>query len=490
MKINTGAGDTSAADLALLTLIALPATIGFATATQAHLTWQWPASSALLYAMYLCWLAHGQAGADRGKVLLLGLRMQAQALIQFFAFAAMIACAMALAGVVGAKLDPADPLWPRMALPHVLALAGVLAKVALVASICLAWARFHFFRRAGAKIAALAEAGFNHRVIAFPAAPAVVTESLLRHIDRLGHQGAPRFHRMLVEANVRMAALQADGRTAFTLTWSNSSVRMKLIPLQAPNGGTDLQIDFELRGGSHKLELFANPVDVQMLMNFMQTQVFQRMSSELILSNAMTRQNTLRAQAVESQLRILQAQIEPHFLFNTLANVRHLYRSSVESGEEMMDHLIVYLRSTLEELRSEASTVGKEMDLILHYLAIMKIRMGERLSYGFIVPDALTHHDFPPAMLISLVENSIKHGLHDKVHGKLTISCERDGDHLRVSVADNGAGFSSVGGTGVGLSNIRQRLEAMHGNRAWLEVGAQADGGFIASVTVPYEGKQ
>ncbi|MET0857922.1 MAG: ATP-binding protein, partial [Telluria sp.] len=97
-------------------------------------------------------------------------------------------------------------------------------------------------------------------------------------------------------------------------------------------------------------------------------------------------------------------------------------------------------------------------------------------------------HPFPPAMLISLVENSIKHGLHDKAHGKLTISCERDGAHLRVSVADNGAGFSSVGGTGVGLSNIRQRLEAMHGNRAWLEVGARADGGFISSVTVPYEG--
>jgi len=249
-------------------------------------------------------------------------------------------------------------------------------------------------------------------------------------------------------------------------------------------------VNVGLRGGIYKLELFPNPVDVQALMNFLRTHVFQPMSSELVLSNAVTKQNTLRPQAVESQLRILQAQIEPHFLFNTLANVRHLYRSSVDAGEEMMDHLIVYLRSTLEELRSDASTVGKEMDLILHYLAIMKIRMGERRSYGFIVPDGLSAHNFPPAMLISLVENSIKHGLHDRSNGKLTISCERDGQHLRVTVADNGAGFSSVEGSGVGLSNIRQRREAMHGNRAWLEVGASADGGFISSVMVPYEGNE
>jgi signal transduction histidine kinase len=481
MKIKTGTGDTSVADIGLLTLIAIPAALGFAFASKAEFLWQWLGAAALLYAMYLCWLG-------RGKVLMLGVRMQVQAFSQFVAFAALIVCAVALAGVVGARLDPQDPLWPRMAIPQVVMLAGALAKVALVASICLAWARFHFFRRNGAKFADLADAGFNHRVIAFPAAPAVVTESLLRHVDRLGHQSASRFTRMFVESTVSLATSQVDGRTAFVLTWKNTAVRMKLIPLQVSGGATDLHVHFELRGGTHKLELFANPVDVHLLMNFMQAQVFQRMSSELILSNAMTRQNTLRAQAVESQLRILQAQIEPHFLFNTLANVRHLYRSSVESGEEMMDHLIVYLRSTLEELRSDASTVGKEMDLILHYLAIMKIRMGDRLSYGFIVPDALSQHPFPPAMLISLVENSIKHGLHDKAHGKLTISCERDGAHLRVSVADNGAGFSSVGGTGVGLSNIRQRLEAMHGNRAWLEVGAQADGGFISSVTVPYEG--
>ena len=151
----------------------------------------------------------------------------------------------------------------------------------------------------------------------------------------------------------------------------------------------------------------------------------------------------------------------------------------------MMDHLIVYLRSTLEELRSDVSTVGKEMDLALHYLAIMKIRMGERLAYSFISPEGTATVAFPPAMLISLVENAIMHGLNNRPDGKLTISASREGQHLRVTVHDNGAGFSSVQGSGVGLSNIRQRLEAMYGTRAWLEVGAMATGGFMASIIIP-----
>ena len=189
--------------------------------------------------------------------------------------------------------------------------------------------------------------------------------------------------------------------------------------------------------------------------------------------------------ALEMQLRILQAQIEPHFLFNTLANVRHLYRSSTEEGEGMLDHLITYLRSVMQDLRSDTSTVAQEFDLVMHYLAIMKIRMGERLSYSFSNPASLAQTDFPPAMLVSLVENAIKHGLHAHEHGELQISATQVADELHVAVADNGPGFSSVQGTGVGLSNIRQRLEAMYGDRARLEVGAPAGGGFTATIVVP-----
>jgi sensor histidine kinase YesM len=123
----------------------------------------------------------------------------------------------------------------------------------------------------------------------------------------------------------------------------------------------------------------------------------------------------------------------------------------------------------------------------MHYLAIMQIRMGERLAFRFSVPDALLEHPMPPAMLISLVENAIKHGIANSRHGEIALSAATDGAALRVSVVDNGAGFSSVGGTGVGLSNIRQRLEAMYGSRAWLEVGVPEQGGFSATIVIPLD---
>ena len=123
----------------------------------------------------------------------------------------------------------------------------------------------------------------------------------------------------------------------------------------------------------------------------------------------------------------------------------------------------------------------------MHYLTIMQIRMGDRLAYRFTVPDTLLKHPMPPAMLISLVENAIKHGLANVSRGEIVLSAASDGTSLRVSVADNGAGISSVGGTGVGLSNIRQRLEALYGSRAWLEVGAPLEGGFVATIVIPLE---
>ena len=177
--------------------------------------------------------------------------------------------------------------------------------------------------------------------------------------------------------------------------------------------------------------------------------------------------------------------MEPHFLFNTLANVRQMYRSEPAGAEAMMDHLIGYLRSTLADLRTDMSTVARELDLVMHYLEIMKVRMGGRLAYTFVLGDDVAALEFPPAMLVSLAENAVIHGLRDKGEGVITISAQRDGAWLRVQVSDNGHGFSSVQGSGVGLSNIRQRLEAVYGQRARLEVGALREGGFAASIMLP-----
>jgi signal transduction histidine kinase len=359
------------------------------------------------------------------------------------------------------------------------------AQLAFVLSISVSWWRCLSLQRNGADFGALFDGTFNEKRIAVAAACNTASILLDKHVERLMSTMTPRFSRMFYQANISVIRTQKEGGQSYTLTWALLPVRVIVTLVAVGGAAAELRVRCELRGGIHRLELFPNPVVALYVMRYLQTNLLEPLTSELALSGAVRKQDELRHQAVESQLRILQAQIEPHFLFNTLANVRHLYRSSVDEGESMIDHLIVYLRSTLEELRSDVSTVGKEMDLVLHYLAIMKIRMGEKLSYSFINSDDVVKMAFPPAMLISLVENAIMHGLTDKQDGKLTVTAVREEQHLRLTVLDNGAGFSSAQGTGVGLSNIRQRLEAIYGNRAWLEVGALATGGFMASIVIP-----
>lgn len=235
----------------------------------------------------------------------------------------------------------------------------------------------------------------------------------------------------------------------------------------------------------YTLEWIPNPMEALAALDQMRVNVFDPLGSEFALQAARERQERLRHQATEMQLRILQAQVEPHFLFNTMANLRHLYRTDIASGEDMLNHLISYLRGAMDDLRCEVSTVGKELDLALHYLAIIKIRMGERLSYSFVQHDEVGAAPFPAAMLISLIENAVKHGLRDMSHGELRITAGREDGCIRLSVYDNGPGFSTVSGTGLGLSNIRQRLDTIHGHRARLEVGALPDGGFLSSIVVP-----
>jgi hypothetical protein len=207
--------------------------------------------------------------------------------------------------------------------------------------------------------------------------------------------------------------------------------------------------------------------------------------SELALEEATLRQNVLHQQALETQLRILQAQIEPHFLFNTLANLRYLYREDVADGEQMLDHLIGYLRSAMDELRSETSTIGRELELTRHYLSIMGIRMGSKLQYNISCAREAVDVPFPPAMLLTLVENALKHGIPQVSQGRIDIVVSQDEQTVWLSVLDNGPGVSNVKGTGVGLTNIRQRLNATYGETASLQTGPVPSGGFAASIMIP-----
>ena len=204
------------------------------------------------------------------------------------------------------------------------------------------------------------------------------------------------------------------------------------------------------------------------------------------LADAECCRETLQAQMVEARLSALQAQIEPHFLFNTLANVKRLYETVPHQGREMLSSLIRYLRAALPSMRQSGSTLGRELELARSFLTILKMRMGDRLDFSIRVDPSLNDAQVPPMVLPTLVENAIKHGLSPLPEGgRIDIAARRDGEDLLIDVRDNGAGFSSTGGSGVGLANTRARLAALFGSRAALALSSATPRGVLASVRMP-----
>jgi sensor histidine kinase YesM len=176
-------------------------------------------------------------------------------------------------------------------------------------------------------------------------------------------------------------------------------------------------------------------------------------------------------QLLDSQLRALQAQIEPHFLFNTLANVASLIDSAPDKARLMLTRLIELLRASLAASRATQVDVGRELDLVRAYLDILAIRMGARLRYSIDAPAELRAYPLPPLLIQPLVENAIKHGLEPKMQGgSLTVSVRAENSTLLVEVADDGLGFAPVTSSGLGLSNLRERLAALYAERARLTI--------------------
>ncbi len=207
------------------------------------------------------------------------------------------------------------------------------------------------------------------------------------------------------------------------------------------------------------------------------------------VATATAAEEGLKRQLVEAQLKMMQAQVEPHFLFNTLASVDYLIETDPPTASKMQKNLIQYLRAALPQMREGSTTLGKEVQLCRSYLEILKFRMEDRLQYTVTVPQGLSSAQFPPMMLQSLIENSIKHGLEPKPEGgSITISADIVDGRLRVTVADTGLGFAAASrpGTGVGLANVRERLSALYGGRARLSIDANDPSGTIVTIDVPY----
>lgn len=190
---------------------------------------------------------------------------------------------------------------------------------------------------------------------------------------------------------------------------------------------------------------------------------------------------------LDAQLRMLQAQIEPHFLFNTLANLAVLVRSDPARAERLLADLIAWLRATLARTREAESTLGDEIELLRRYLDILGLRFGERLRVVFDVPEALLARPFPLLLLQPLVENAVTHGIEPKLGGgELRIAAAEENGRLRLIVSDTGVGLREGGaGSGFGLENVRQRLAALFGAAASLDVRGNQTGGVIATLEIP-----
>ena len=203
------------------------------------------------------------------------------------------------------------------------------------------------------------------------------------------------------------------------------------------------------------------------------------------------RQSEAERRATEAQLRLLQGQIEPHFLFNTLATVQALMDADPPKAKRMLDAFTDYLRASLGSLRRERGTLGDELDLVGAYLELMQMRMEDRLRWQIQADIALRDVPLPPLALQPLVENAIHHGLEPKREGgTVRIAARRDGDLLVLEVLDDGLGLAAPPrrrkGAGVALANLRERLVALHGERAAVEL-ADAAPGTRATLRLPLE---
>jgi sensor histidine kinase YesM len=211
--------------------------------------------------------------------------------------------------------------------------------------------------------------------------------------------------------------------------------------------------------------------------------------AEMELAQEKARTETVARQALQAQLQSLQAQIEPHMLFNTLANLQGLIAIDPPRAQQMLDLLIQYLRATLTSSRAGSNTLEQEFAQMEAYLGLMQIRMGERLSYSFDLPPALRAHEVPPMLLQPLVENAIAHGLEPKIEGgHVTVGAVLRDGALALTVQDNGRGPDAgpgKKGTHVGLANTRERLRALYGDSATLTLEAAQPAGALARITLP-----
>ncbi len=208
------------------------------------------------------------------------------------------------------------------------------------------------------------------------------------------------------------------------------------------------------------------------------------------LADAQARNEAQQRTMLATQLQALQAQIEPHFLFNTLSNISGMIRGNPEGAETTLEHLTTLLRATLRRTRQQRTTLADEAEILASYLAIQNIRMGTRLQFDIQMPDNARSIELAPLLLQPLVENAVLHGIDPlEEGGRIDIRAFVSEGKLRIEIADTGQGLGKAPNNGksggVGLSNVRDRLKALYGEHASLTLESQGDHGTLARLTIP-----
>ncbi|WP_283742952.1 histidine kinase [Sideroxydans sp. CL21] len=189
---------------------------------------------------------------------------------------------------------------------------------------------------------------------------------------------------------------------------------------------------------------------------------------------------------IEAHLKLLQAQIEPHFLFNTLANVSSLIDSDPTVAKKLLERLNEWLRVALARARSDVATLGDELDMLENYLQILKVRFGDRLIWRIDVTEDARETAFPPMLLQPLVENAVRHGIEPKIGGgEIGIHARIQDASLHIKVSDTGVGFTNNHASGAGLSNVSARLEALFGDAGKLRLETRSGYGVTATLEFP-----
>ncbi len=225
---------------------------------------------------------------------------------------------------------------------------------------------------------------------------------------------------------------------------------------------------------------------ISMVIGLIWQRRMKEFAAQIAVAEERERAESAERALTQANLRALQAQIEPHFLFNTLANVTSLIHSRPDDAKRMLEEFIAYLRASLSNTRQEQTTLRQEFTLMQSFLAVLKVRMGTRLQANVMAPPELAEFHLPPMLIQPLVENAIKHGLEPNIDGgKISLSAKQDGDMVHITVADTGLGFQDATSDGIGLKNVRERLDKIYAGRARLEIADNLPRGTKITISIP-----